>query len=290
MKTERTIKDAAIEALILSGKPSTSKEIYDVISNGNLYEFKGKNPVSILKIEIMRQCEGICVTRSRQEKFFTIDDNGRFWLKNAPVVSESVIEPKGKFSEGDLEDIRVLDRMKEGNLDAFAIIFNKYKNSITRKIMQRMNYDTQLAEDLTMDIFAKVYVKCLEYEKNYTFNSWLTRICDNYVIDYVRKKKVDTVSMDTIVGDGEDGEYQERYVKSDCKDPYQLKVKKERMEFTRKAVDELDEVTRTVVELRFFQEMSYEEISQELNMPMSTVKIRLHRAKDKLKEILEPVI
>src|ERR1017187_1499393 len=94
-----------------------------------------------------------------------------------------------KNSESQLQDMENIALIKLGDKNAFTSIFNKYKGHIAFKLYNCVNGDKNLADDLLMEIFEKIYSNIDKYKEEYTFNTWLTTVANNYAMDYFRDKK-----------------------------------------------------------------------------------------------------
>jgi RNA polymerase sigma factor (sigma-70 family) len=116
----------------------------------------------------------------------------------------------------------------------------------------------------------------------------LFRIATNNCIDFIRKKRVQTVSIDQPV-EGDDGSSMRFDVKDENLDPNESMLKQQRKRYLRMAIDRLPEKYRVLVELRYFQELSYEEVANELQIPLGTVKAQLFRARELLNQELKNI-
>lgn len=146
-------------------------------------------------------------------------------------------------------------------------------------LMLRMTRNPNDAADLMMETFSKAFLQLHRYSPTNTFSSWLFSIGTNTCIDFIRKKKVDTVSLNN-VAHTQDNEWYEYQVPSAQPNPEESIILQQRDETLRAVVDQLKEPYREIVELRFYEELSYEEIAQKLHLPLGTVKIRLSRARN----------
>lgn len=148
----------------------------------------------------------------------------------------------------------------------------------------KMIRDADDAEDLTMEAFAKAFRNLERFKKDYTFSTWLFRIATNNTIDFIRKKKLRTLSLNTSLSD-DSGNPVSIDVEDREDNPQDEFIKSQRMEMVRMFVDKLPAKYRRLVQLRYFDELSYEEIAQELDKPLGTVKAQLHRSRELLYEI-----
>ncbi|MCL6257866.1 sigma-70 family RNA polymerase sigma factor [Aquiflexum sp. TKW24L] len=188
------------------------------------------------------------------------------------------------FSSKALEDFELIDKaVIELDQQAYAMLMKRYKKAVYFMIL-KMIRDTDDAEDLTMEAFAKAFKNLHKFKKDYTFSTWLFRIATNNTIDFIRKKKLKTMSLNTSMTD-DGGNSVTIDVEDDDNNPQDEYIRSQRIEMVRIFVDKLPAKYRKLVELRYFDELSYEEIAQELEKPLGTVKAQLHRSRELLYEI-----
>lgn len=188
------------------------------------------------------------------------------------------------FSSKALEDFELIDKaVLELDQQAYATLMKRYKKAVYFMIL-KMIRDTDDAEDLTMEAFAKAFKNLHKFKKDYTFSTWLFRIATNNAIDFIRKKKLKTMSLNTSMSD-DGGNSVTIDVEDDDNNPQDEFIRSQRIEMVRIFVDKLPAKYRKLVELRYFDELSYEEIAQELGKPLGTVKAQLHRSRELLYEI-----
>ena len=123
------------------------------------------------------------------------------------------------------------------------------------------------------------------YTPDYTFSTWLYTVARNNCIDYLRKHKLPTISIDKMMSD-EDGKRNTFDLKSKDPNPENVMIKKQRIAILRQIVDQLKPKYRDLVKLRYFKELSYEEIATLLEIPLGTVKAQLHRSREQLFKIM----
>ncbi|WP_296697995.1 sigma-70 family RNA polymerase sigma factor [Algoriphagus sp.] len=188
------------------------------------------------------------------------------------------------FSNKALEDFALIDKaVQDKDQQAYASLMKRYKKAVYFMIL-KMIRDADDAEDLTMEAFAKAFKNLERFKKDYTFSTWLFRIATNNTIDFIRKKKLKTMSLNnTLTDDG--GNSVNIDVEDDDNNPQDEYIRTQRIEMVRIFVDKLPAKYRKLVQLRYFDELSYEEIAQELEKPLGTVKAQLHRSRELLYEI-----
>lgn len=196
------------------------------------------------------------------------------------------MEINDNLSPRALEDYSLVNRALDGDQAAFASLLERYRDPVYYMIL-KMIHNRDDADDLTMEAFGKAFNSLERYRPDYAFSTWLFKIAVNNSIDFLRKKKVSTMSIDDPVGSNIDQKDTLSFdIKSRGLDPEEDFIKNERKRLTREIVDKLKPKYRLLVELRYFKELSYEEISEELNVPLGTIKAQLYRAKELLFNIL----
>lgn len=182
-------------------------------------------------------------------------------------------------------DFTLVELALSGNQSAYADLMARYRDSIYF-MMHKMVKNVDDAEDLTIEAFGKAFSRLDQYSPNFAFSTWLFKIASNNCIDFIRKKRIRMTSMDTgFVSDDGDVIYHD--AKSDTLDPEQSYVQDQKVRHMRLLVSRLKPRYRELVEKRYFEELSYEEIAEELNLPLGTVKAQLFRARDFLANMME---
>lgn len=193
---------------------------------------------------------------------------------------------KKQFSEKALQDFQLIDQaVKENDEQAFAMLMERYKKPVYHMIL-KMVRNVDDAEDLTIEAFAKAFKNLYKFKKDYTFSTWLFRIATNNSIDFIRKKKLETTSLNTSYQD-ETGANVTIDVKDKNLDPQEEAIKSQKMELIQLFVTKLPAKYQRLVRLRYFKELSYEEIARELEAPLGTVKAQLHRARELLQDLIK---
>lgn len=142
------------------------------------------------------------------------------------------------------------------------------------------------AEDLTIESFAKAFKSLHRFKKDFTFSTWLFRIATNNTIDYIRKKKLNTLSISNTYTD-DDGQSVSIDVEDGNLNPQEEAIKAQKVELIQVFVNMLPAKYQKLVRLRYFSELSYEEIAQELEAPLGTVKAQLHRARELMYDLIK---
>lgn len=196
------------------------------------------------------------------------------------------MELKREFSKKALEDFKLIDQATlEGDESAFAFLMERYKKPVYHMVL-KMVRNVDDAEDLTIEAFAKAFKNLHRFKKDYTFSTWLFRIATNNAIDFIRKKKLDTYSLNTSFTD-DDGESVNIDVQDKNRTPDQEAINTQKIELVRMFVTKLPSKYQRLVRLRYFDELSYEEIATELDAPLGTIKAQLHRARELMYELVK---
>ncbi|MEZ4774576.1 MAG: sigma-70 family RNA polymerase sigma factor [Bacteroidia bacterium] len=190
-----------------------------------------------------------------------------------------------RVSKNTQEDRDLVAAAKRGEPNAFETLLKKYRKSVYYMLL-KMVKNPDDAEDLTQEAFAKAFNSIEKFDSKFAFSTWLFRIATNNCIDYIRKKRVQTVSFDSPV-EGDDGSSMRFDVKTEDLDPNESMLKDQRRRYLNMAIERLPEKYRVLVELRYFQELSYEEVAEELQIPLGTVKAQLFRARELLNQELK---
>jgi RNA polymerase sigma-70 factor (ECF subfamily) len=168
---------------------------------------------------------------------------------------------------------------------AYAELMERYRDSIYFMLLKMVN-NTDDADDLTIEAFGKAFKRLSQYTPAFAFSTWLFKIASNNAIDYIRKKRIKALSLDQGYTN-DDGDSIGFEVKDGGLDPEEAFEKKQRILKMREVVSQLKPRYRELVEMRYFQELSYEEISKELDIPLGTVKAQLFRAREFLYNLMK---
>ncbi len=179
------------------------------------------------------------------------------------------------LSEKAQHDLKVIDRALQGDSKAYTELLTRYRDSVYY-VMLRMVNNPSDAEDLTIEAFGKAFHNLAKYVPSHAFSTWLFRIATNNCIDFMRKKSQSPRPFDQ--DEGEEDEM-EATVASDTRAPDELLMDRETAARLNRIVKSLKPRYRRLIELRYFEDYSYEDIATELSLPIGTVKARLFRAK-----------
>lgn len=191
---------------------------------------------------------------------------------------------------GVIDDRELAQRAAQGREDAFRELLHRYERPVY-SLVYRMVRDRELAEDLAQEAFIRAFRSIDSYDPSYKFSNWIFKIANNRVIDHLRKRRLDTRSIDgapTAHSDDElartgfsiedSGERPDAYVEN-----LELGAQIEA------AIGQLRPEYRSVILLRHVEGYSYDEIADLLELPLGTVKTYIHRARAELRDALENV-
>lgn len=184
-----------------------------------------------------------------------------------------------------LHDYELVKSAMDNDQRAYAELMKRYYDSIYY-MMLKMVRNKDDADDLAMEAFGKAFKGIANYTPDFAFSTWLFRIATNNCIDYMRRQKIKPLSMDKTF-ENEEGDDMYFEIKSAYLTPEEKLIKKQKIKIMHELVGNLKPRYRILIELRYFKEWSYEEISEHLKMPIGTVKGQLFRAKDILLHILK---
>jgi RNA polymerase sigma factor (sigma-70 family) len=189
------------------------------------------------------------------------------------------------LSEKAKYDLELLEKAKSGSQLAYGELMERYRDSVYF-MMHKMVKNEEDADDLTMEAFGKAFSRLDQYTPSYAFSTWLFKIASNNCIDFIRKKRIKVTSIDSgYTTDEGDTIYHD--ASADVHNPEEAYIHSQKVKLMRELVVKLKPRYRELVELRYFEELSYEEIAETLNLPLGTVKAQLFRARDFLANLIE---
>ncbi|WPU92544.1 sigma-70 family RNA polymerase sigma factor [Mucilaginibacter sabulilitoris] len=193
------------------------------------------------------------------------------------------MEINANFTDNAKNDFYLVLRAREGDQKAYADLMHRYKDSIYFMVLKMVN-NKEDAMDLTVETFAKAFEKLDKYQPDFAFSTWLFRVATNNCIDFIRKKKLNTMSIHGMTDD--EGDDKPLQIKADVLNPEESSIKKQQTQELRLLIESLPHRYRNLITLRYFDELSYEEIAQQLDLPLGTVKAQLFRARYLLGNII----
>ena len=201
---------------------------------------------------------------------------------NQPM-SRSTVKEKIKAKPKDVKDTELVRLAKGGDTDAFGKLMLRYQNKIYR-LARRMTDTDEDAEDVLQEAFIKAFKSLRDFRERSKFSTWLYRITVNLGLMKLRRKKLDSVSLDEPITTPE-GAVQ-RDIEDDALDPLERLVETESLEILDEAINGLRAGYRAVFVLRHGEGLSTEETARILKITVPAVKSRLHRARHVLREKL----
>jgi RNA polymerase sigma factor (sigma-70 family) len=195
------------------------------------------------------------------------------------------MEINPNLSDKAKHDLELVNKAENGDQKAYAELMARYRDAIYFMLLKMINNKTD-AEDLTIEAFGKAFKNLGQYSPHYAFSTWLFKIASNNCIDYLRKKRSNHISIDGSFSDDKESEPQ-IHLRDETPDPEEFLIRSQKAVLMRTVVQKLKPRYRTLIELRYFKEYSYEEISEELDLPLGTVKAQLFRARELLYNTLK---
>ena len=192
------------------------------------------------------------------------------------------MEVTNGLSDNAAADFALVEEARKGNEKAFARLMNRYRDSIYYMLLKMVSNPSD-AEDLTIEAFGKAFRNLDSYTPKFAFSTWLFTIATNNCVDFIRKKQMSPAPFES---------YQDNIdnitinIQSDLPDPEESLINRQKIDALKDIVNQLKPRYRSLIQLRYYKEYSYEEISAELKIPIGTVKAELYRAKTLLYNIL----
>jgi RNA polymerase sigma factor (sigma-70 family) len=197
-------------------------------------------------------------------------------------IREKHMEIDHGLSEKAKSDLIMVKEARKGNEKAFGSLMNRYRDSIYYMLLKMVNNPSD-AEDLTIEAFGKAFRNLDSYTPKFAFSTWLFKIATNNCVDFIRKKQASPTPFDNLQDSLENATIN---IQSDLPDPEESLINLQKIAVLKEIVSQLKPRYKNLIELRYYKELSYEEISSELNLPIGTVKAQLYRAKTLLYNIL----
>ena len=201
--------------------------------------------------------------------------------RSVPRTPEAVPSP-GKVQSRN-EDLRLIKAAIGGDQFAFRELMKKYRPQIFN-LIHRIIRDREQVEDLTQETFVKAFASLRRFNRQYAFSTWLYKIATNSSIDYIRKRKLQTLSIHKPVVQ-EDSEYSFELPDSTY-EPDRYVIERQKSRIIAEAIDSLPPKYKRVIVLRHTEERDYAEIAKILKIPIGTVKAHIFRARELLNKYL----
>ncbi|NBC26631.1 MAG: sigma-70 family RNA polymerase sigma factor [Bacteroidetes bacterium] len=186
-------------------------------------------------------------------------------------------------SESSIQDEQYVRDALSGSQKAYQQLTEKYRKPLQYHVA-RMVKESEQVEDLVQEALVKAFDNLESYNNSYAFSTWLYRITTNHTIDYLRKKKLRTTSIDKPIKTRE-GELSME-LPGEAETDRGI-IRRQRKKIITNAIEELPDKYRAVIKKRHIEELSYQEISDELDLPLGTVKAHIFRAREMLYKALK---
>ncbi len=193
------------------------------------------------------------------------------------------MEVNQKLTEKGQRDYKLVKlAIDNGDQYAYAELMNLYRDSLYFTML-KMTSDPHDADDLTIEAFGKAFKYLQQYTPEYAFSTWLFKIATNNCIDFMRKKSKGNFTVNT----GVDEDDMSAQVVTMNLNPEEQIINQQKIHLMHQVVQRLKPHYKKIIDMRYFKEYSYEEIAQELNLPLGTVKAQLFRSREFLFNILK---
>ena len=188
-----------------------------------------------------------------------------------------------KESERAKEDKLIVHQILAGDSSQFQLLMDRYYDIIFYTIL-KMVYNKKDAEEIALEAFGRAFQNLSTYSKEYAFSTWLFTIATNRAIDHLRRQSKPTV----VIEEENKDDYETVVLAGEAQShPDEILIQRQKSGELRSLVDELKPFWQQLIEMRYYKELSYEEIAEQLEMPMGTVKNQLYRAKQKLSKLAQ---
>ena len=187
-------------------------------------------------------------------------------------------------SKSKIEDVALIDEALSGDQAAFEKLMNKYYQHIYN-LIYKMIFRKEDVEDLTQEAFIKAFNSLENFDRQFAFSTWLYKIATNNCIDYLRKKKLSTFSIDKEI-QSEDSDFKFEIPDTEYVPDNRI-IEEQRKKIIDEAIESLPEKYKRVIVLRHKKEMEYEEIAEKLELPLGTVKAHIFRGRELLNKYLK---
>lgn len=171
----------------------------------------------------------------------------------------------------DTDELLLIDRAVAGDERAFAELVTRYQTAVYN-LAYRMLGDAGEAEDAAQEVFLRIYRRLATYDQDHRFSTWVLSIASHYCIDLLRRKRPWLVPLENI----------SNWMRARTRGPEASALAMEQQDTVRNLLAKLPEHYRLVLLLRYWHDLGYEEIAQVVGLPVSTIKARLHRARNAL--------
>lgn len=187
-----------------------------------------------------------------------------------------------------LEDVAIIEEILSGNHNSFGILQKKYKRVIAT-LIRKMVKDEDDVDDLVQETFIKAYKAIDRYQSCYSFSSWIYRIASNTCIDFLRRKRLNIISIDQPIAGSDEDDGMTFEIEDTEYQPDIEYLNAERQRALYNSIENLPDKYKLIIKMRHEDDLEYSEISEKLNLPLGTVKAHLFRARKLLLEDLKKI-
>lgn len=203
----------------------------------------------------------------------------------SPSAAPTSYEPEKVLSVRATQDLRLIEAALSGHAKAYEDLLARYHKPVHFLVLRMVRNEAD-ADDLTQETFTKAFRHLARFTPEYAFSTWLFRIATNHTIDFVRRKKLNTQSLQA-GRPGTDGDTLLLDVPDRDPNPQEALIRAQRKQLVQLVVTKLPVKYARLVRLRYFDELRYEEIAAQLHMPLGTVKAQLFRARELMLELVK---
>lgn len=179
----------------------------------------------------------------------------------------------------------VQQALNHGDQRAYSELMDRYREPVFNTML-KMVHNREDADDLVLEAFGKAFRKLESYTPNFAFSTWLFKIAINNCIDFIRKRRMNLLSIDENIDSDSKQDFSGN-IKASGLDPEEKYIQQQRIKMMQSVMSKLSPKYRLMLEMRYFEELTYQEIANELEIPLGTVKAQLFRAKELLYSLLQ---
>ena len=184
--------------------------------------------------------------------------------------------------KGQRDFLLIRQALETGDQHAYAELMEHYRDSLYYTML-KMTGDPVDADDLTIEAFGKAFKSLHQYTSEFAFSTWLFKIATNNCIDFVRRKQKTNRTITT----GPEADFLQNSVQDNLPDPEEQYIINQKIKLMRELIEKLKPHYKKLIEMRYFMEYSYEEIADELKLPLGTVKAQLFRSREFLYNVMK---
>lgn len=189
------------------------------------------------------------------------------------------------MTAGAQQDYALVQAAIAGDQQAYASLMTRHQKSVHYQVLKLVKNRNE-ADDLTLEAFEKAFQHLSSYAPMSAFGTWLSRIAINNCIDHSRKKRVPCLSLDASLDETQSNDFSSTLTDKN-RNPEEEIIHSQRIQLVRDLMKKLNGTYRQTLRLRFYEDLSYEEIAERLNIPIGTVKVNIFRGKKMMYELIQ---